>query len=75
MKYKKYVKGLSKTKVMAVCTKNYSKMRSVPKLLSQAVSSLQESCTRRKQEVEKSNIVQPEFSKKRAKLSKFDLIL
>jgi len=37
MKYKHYVKGLGETKVVAVCTKNYSKMRSVPKLLSQAV--------------------------------------
>ena len=38
MKYKNYVKGLGETKVMAVCTKNYSKMWSVPKLLSQAVN-------------------------------------
>jgi len=37
MKYKNYVKGLGETKVMAACTKNYSKMWSVPKLLSQAV--------------------------------------
>jgi len=37
MKCKNDVKGLGETKVMAVCSKNYSKMRSGPKLLSQAV--------------------------------------
>jgi len=37
MKYKNYVKGLGETKIMGVCANNCSKMRSVPKLLSQAV--------------------------------------
>jgi len=38
MKYKKCVNRLGETKVVAVCTKNYHKMQSVPKLLSQAVT-------------------------------------